>query len=273
MSTVTHCRRREPPLIFLDTSVLKHSADRLIRGRKCKVTRQWGDIPVSVDVTQFVEVYPNARVKGPLTQEFPYLPLIADLAKTGRVRLVSHAEVRMELWGLPKTDDPRGLFHGAPIEWGPNPLEYGRVVAGWSAIQRTDPQLDFLKGITHLRFQELKVATGANPGSGKYKNQLLDAFHIWCAEEASAKYFLTTDLKLVRLISQHKAHPPSCRVITPSQLARSLITHRELRVRDAVRFVFRSIRARRHPPSNDPTEQLLALGKQLEKGGYYDRKR
>jgi hypothetical protein len=272
MSTVTDSRRREPPLIFLDTSVLKHSADRLIRGRKCKVTRQWGDIPVSMDVTQFVEAYPNARVKGPLTQEFSYLPFIADLAKTGRVRLVSHAEVRMELWGLPKLDDPRGLFQGAPIESGPNPLEYGRVVAGWSTIQKTDPQLDFLKGITHARFHQLKVAAGASPSSQKYKNQLMDAFHIWCAEAASAKYFLTTDLKLVRLISLHKAHPPSCRVVAPAQLARSLIAQRELRVRDAVQFLFRSIRARRHPPSDHPSEQLLALGKQLEKGGYYDRK-
>jgi hypothetical protein len=32
MTIVPHGRRREPPLIFLDTSVLKHSADRLIRG-------------------------------------------------------------------------------------------------------------------------------------------------------------------------------------------------------------------------------------------------
>jgi hypothetical protein len=264
---------REPPVVFLDTSVLKHSADRLIRGRSRKVTRYWGETPVTMDVTQFVEVYPNARVRGPLIEEFRFLPLIADLAKTARVRLVTHAEVRAEFWRLPKTDDPRGQFYGAPIEWGPDPLTYGRIMAGWSAIHKTDPQLDFVKGITHPRFQELRLATGANPDSGTYRNQLLDAFHIWCAEAASAKYFLTTDLKLVRLISRHKSHPPACRVVTPAQLIKALIANRDIRVRDAVRFVIRSIRARRHPESNDPSEQLLALGKRLEKDGYFDSKK
>jgi hypothetical protein len=86
--------------------------------------------------------------------------------------------VRAEFWRLPKTDDPRGQFYGAPIEWGPDPLNYGRIMAGWSAIHKTDPQLDFVKGITHPRFQELKLATEANPDSGTYRNQLLDAFHI-----------------------------------------------------------------------------------------------
>jgi hypothetical protein len=273
MIIVPRRRHREPPLIFLDTSVLKHSADRLIRGIKRNVTQQWGDISVSMDVTQFVEVYPNARVTGPLVKEFTFLPLIADLAKTGKVRLVTHAEVRMEFWGLPKTDDTRGLFHGAPVEWGPNPLEYGRVVAGWSAYQKTDPLMDCLKSISDPRFLQLKAATGANSASKNYKNQLLDAFHIWSAEAASAKYFLTTDLKLVRLMAHYKAHPPACKVLAPVQLVRSLIANRELRVRDAIRFIFRSIRARRQPASDHPSEQLLALGKRLEKGGYYDSKK
>jgi hypothetical protein len=67
-----------------------------------------------MDVTQFVEVYPNARVKGPLVKEFTFLPLVADLAKTGKVRLVTHAEVRMALWGLPKTDDAGACFRARP---------------------------------------------------------------------------------------------------------------------------------------------------------------
>ena len=105
---------REPPLVFVDTSVLKHSADRLIRGRSRKVTRYWGDTSVTMDVTQFVEVYPNARVKRPLIEELPMLPLIADLAKTGRVRLVTHTEARAEFWRLPKTDDCLGDFTARP---------------------------------------------------------------------------------------------------------------------------------------------------------------
>ena len=165
------------------------------------------------------------------------------------------------------------MFHGAPIEWGPNPLEYGRVVAGWSAYQQTDPLMDFPQ---HHHPPATSPIEGrhpsASPASKHYKNQLLDAFHIRSAEAAAAEYFLTTDLKLVRLISHYKAHPPTCRVMAPAQLVRSLITNRELRLRDAIHFVFCLIRARRRPQSNHPSEQLLALGQQLEKSGYYDSK-
>jgi hypothetical protein len=272
MSIPRNSRTHDSPVIFLDTSVLKHAADRLIRGRKRKVTQQWGEVAISMDVTQFVEIYPNAPVRGPLVAEFRLLPLIADLAKVGRLRLVTHAEVRSEFWGLPKTDDPRGQFYGAPIEWGPDPLPYGRIIAGWSPIHKSDPQFDFVRAITHPRFQDLKLAVNANSGSKVYKNQLLDAFHIWCAESASAKYFLTTDLKLVRQVSRHKSHPPTCRVISPTHLVRALIANRDLRIRDALRFVIRTIRARGRPVSNDPSEQLVALGKQLEENGYFDKK-
>lgn len=262
-----------PPLIFLDTSVLKHSADRLIRGRTHKVTRMWGDKPVTMDVTQFVEVYPNANVNSTLAEELQYLPYIADLAKTGRVRLTTHQEVKFEFWGLPKTDDPRGRFHGAPIEEGPDPFPYGRLIAGWSAVPKSDPQFDFVNGITHPRFQQLQQAVGAQASSGHYKNQLLDAFHLLCAETAAAEFFLTTDLKLVRHVSQHKRYPPACRVVSPAQLVHAMITQRQVRLRDVLGFVIRTLRARRRPPSDSPMEELVALGKRLEKGGHFGEKR
>jgi len=261
-----------PPLIFLDTSVLKHSADRLIRGRIHKMTRMWGDMPVTMDVTQFVEDYPNARVHRTLADELRYLPFIADLAKTRRVRLTTHQEVKLEFWGLPKTDAPRGIFYGAPIERGSDPFSYGRYIAGWSAIAKSDPQFDFVKGITHSRFQQLQQAVGTQANSSHYKNQLLDAFHILCAETVSAEFFLTTDLKLIRHVSRHRRYPPICRVVSPAQLVRALIVDGHLQLRDVLQFVIRTIRARRRPPSDSPLEELVALGKRLEKGGHFDKK-
>ena len=260
------------PLIFLDTSVLKHSADRLIRGRNHKVTRMWGDKPVTLNVTQFVEVYPNARVHRTLADELRYLPFVADLAMTGRVRLTTHQEVMFEFWGLPKTDDPRGRFYGAPIELGPDPFPYGRLIAGWSAIAKNDPQFDFVKGITHPRFQQLQQAVGTHANSNHYKNQMLDAFHILCAETSGAEFFLTTDLKLIRHVSQHKRYLPTCRVVSPAQLVRALIADRHLRLRDILQFVIRTMRARHRPPSDSPIEELVALGKRLEKGGHFNEK-
>jgi hypothetical protein len=260
------------PLIFLDTSVLKHASDRLIRGRIHKVTRSWGDKVVTMDVTQFVDVYPNASVRRPLADELRYLPFVAHLAKTDRLRLITHQEVEFEFWGLPKTDNPRGRFYGAPIERGPDPFRYGRLIAGWPAMAKTDPQFDFVKGITHPRFQQLQQAVGTHPNSRHYKNQLLDAFHIWCAETADAEFFLTTDLKLIRHVRQHKKYPPTCHVVSPAQLVRALAADRHLRLRDILQFVMRRLHARRQPPSDNPIEELVALGKRLEKRGHFEEK-
>lgn len=262
-----------PPLIFLDTSVLKHSADRLIRGRIHEVTRTWGDTPVTMDVTQFVEVFPNAKVSRTLADELRYLPFIADLARTGRLRLATHQEVKFEFGGLPKTDDPRGRFYGAPIEDGPDPFAYGRIIAGWSRVASVDPQFDFVKGITDRRFQQLRRAVGAQESSKHFKNQLLDAFHILCAETARADFFLTTDLKLIRHVAQHKAYPPTCRVVSPAQLVRTLVARRHVRLRDLLGFVIRTMRARKTRPCGNPMEGLVALGKRLEKSGHFGENR
>lgn len=171
------------PLVFLDTSVLKHSADRLIRGRVHKKTVKWGDMAVTMDVTQSVEVYPNARVSPTLAEEVRFLPLIADLAKTGRIRLTTHFEVDWEFGGLPNTDDPRGRLYGAPVERGPDPFPYSRIVAGWQESSAgRDLQFEFVRGIRFPRFLELKRAVGANETSRHYKNQLLESMYALCME-------------------------------------------------------------------------------------------
>lgn len=261
------------PLVFLDTSVLKHSADRLIRGRVHKKTVKWGDMAVTMDVTQSVEVYPNARVSPTLAEEVRFLPLIADLAKTGRIRLTTHFEVDWEFGGLPNTDDPRGRLYGAPVERGPDPFPYSRIVAGWQESSAgRDLQFEFVRGIRFPRFLELKRAVGANETSRHYKNQLLDAFHILCAEAATADFFLTTDMKLVRHVSGHKSHPPSCNVLTPARLVKALIARRALRLRDVAYYFIRTIKGRRRPPSDSAAEELVALGKRLERQGYFDKR-
>lgn len=257
------------PTVFLDTSALKFGAERVIRGRVRPVTRRWGDKTVTIGVTQFLEHFPNSYARPELRRELGFLPLMAHLAKIGRIRLVTHIEVLEEFWGLPKTDDPRGVFYGAPIERVDGPFEYSRIMYGGPGSQ--DHQLDFLRHVSHPRYKQLQVAVGVNEQSGKYKNQLLDAFHVLCAEAAKAEYFLTLDQKLIRHVEQHKRWPPNTRVLSPRTLVRLLIQSRCLRLRDVWTFV-RAERAARKNPLPDPHEDLVQLGKRLEKRGYYDKR-
>jgi predicted nucleic acid-binding protein len=60
--------------------------------------------------------------------------------------------------------------------------------------------------------------TGAYQGSGKLnRNQLLDAFHIWCAEFNKCDYFLTLDFKLLNVVRKQKRHS-LVEIIKPSEL-------------------------------------------------------
>lgn len=259
-----------PATVFLDTVTFKYASERLIRPRLRPVTHRWGDQEVTVNVTQYVEVFPNAGLHGNTAKHVEILPFIAYLAKVGRVALQTHKEVEFESWGLPKMDDPRGRFYGAPIGETPDPFPYGRTISGWSPLGKVDWQFEFVRGIQHPRFEQLKRAVGAMPESRSYKNQLLDAFHVLCAESAKVDFFLTVDLALVRNVTRYKKAPVTIRVVTPKDLLMSLLKSRHARIRDVLRYVRYERRARR-TPTDHPNEQLLSLGKTLQERGYFDK--
>jgi hypothetical protein len=256
--------------IFLDTSALKHSADRLIRGRVHQVTRRSGAFSVTTGVTQFVEVYPNAKLPKQMATEVLLYPFFAYLAKRQQVKLITHHEVLAEFWGLPKTDDPRGRFYGAPIGMAPTPVPYSRVVFGLGLRgEKRDWQFEFVRNLQHPRFLELRSAVGAQEVSRSFKNQLLDAFHIFCAENAQADYFLTTDMNLVSHVENHKRYPPLCKVVSPKGLLIQLATERKVRLRHVAGYAIDAFRSRNKPKSLSPLEDLVTFGRHLEKEGQY----
>ncbi len=80
-------------------------------------------------------------------------------------------------------------------------------------------QFEFLSGLHHERFMELQKLTGAHQGQRKAnRNQLLDAFHIWCAEHSDCDYFLTMDLKLIRMVSNNRKRNLRLKLVGPSEL-------------------------------------------------------
>lgn len=88
-------------------------------------------------------------------------------------------------------------------------------------------QVEFLRSLHHTRFLELQKACGAHQGVTIAENELIDAFHVWCAEEAGATDFLTCDFKLIRVANQTKRFRPKVNLVTPSRLL-ELIEEEEL---------------------------------------------
>lgn len=216
------------PHVFLDTSVLKFAVDRrlVLVPEKTDLTYTDGK-PVYVHKPDYE--FPNRALldQGNKThfRETLLLSPIADLATRGAIKLLCHNEVEWEFFGLPKTNDPRGRFYGAPIERVPGPVLYGRILVDGSGI---DHQFEFLKSFKQKRFLELQKATGAYQGEHKppNRNQILDAWHLWCAEHSQSDYFLTLDKKLQRAVGSTKRYKPQVHVIAPEALVRRIVTKR-----------------------------------------------
>ena len=251
------------PLVFLDTSVLKHAVDRRIVSRTEEKTVQWGGQDSTISITRWEEEFPNEREPESFRRHLVLISLIAHLARSRRVRLAVHGEVRHELWGLPKARDTRGLFQGAPIERAPDPTWYSRIVVG-GVKKPKDHLREFLEGLDHTRFLELQKVTGANNLGPKRLNQMCDAFHIWTAEEGNADFFLTTDLRLVKSASSDRPEKPRVSIVSPMELVTALFTKRILRLRDFITWALFELRTKRRGPENHPEEQLLDISQRTK---------
>jgi hypothetical protein len=62
---------------------------------------------------------------------------------------------------------------------------------------------------------------GAEQGNDVNRNQLLDAFHLWCAEHRDCDYFLSLDFKLAQMTANSR-QKLRCRVVLPSELLAAL---------------------------------------------------
>jgi hypothetical protein len=213
--------------IFLDTSVLKASVDSIpvlvARRERCV----WGDKETVINVHRPALMNQNAELLKNNPERFQdtvALRFLAQFAKEGKIKLMTHPEVMHELWGLPRTTGSP-LFFGAPIEKVEGPFRIARVVLDWTG---TDHQYEFLRQVQHPRFAELQRVCGAyqGPDTPLNRNQLIDAWHVLCAESAGARYFLTHDDKLIRSLTGNRRRPATALwPITPTVLLRALIAN------------------------------------------------
>lgn len=211
------------PKIYLDTTVLKFSATRLPRFFPRQQTIKWGGRTRELTVHDFGYLNPNESIRDnpKLKAEADLLPQVAELAKERRIVCVIQMETHLESLGLPKMDSECGPFYGAPIEHVEAPLQYGRIVFSFDENPR-EAQLRFLMSLKQRRFAELQRMTGAYQGPGRIqRNQLMDAFHIWCAEHNRCDFFLCPDFKLQNVVARAK-HKPLVRIVVPSELLEAI---------------------------------------------------
>jgi hypothetical protein len=205
--------------IYLDSNVFKFSATKLLRFRPREVAVDWGGTRQSETVHDPVNVNPNDRIDNnpELRREAELLPQVAILAASGLADFLINSETLLEVGGLPNLDSATGRFYGAAYMVADAPVRYGRTVFGGN-VHYKDEQFNFLRSLRHERFDQLQRVTGAYQGETKVnRNQLLDAFHLWCAEHNGCEYFLSLDFKLARVISNSKSKS-LVRVVRPSEL-------------------------------------------------------
>jgi hypothetical protein len=213
--------------VFVDANVIKLASETdVLVPRQDTVT--WGGKEIEITVHDSgVRRELDRLPEGELKAEALLLRRVADEARNGIIRLIIQAEVVHETWTLPWA---RGAhLYGVDIEWVDAPIQYGRIlgriVPSPRSARRNDMKestVEFLSRLKQARFKELQVACGATQGDRINENQLIDAFHVWCAEEAGATHFLTLDFKLMRTVRQHKKHPPRVKVVKPSELLHDL---------------------------------------------------
>lgn len=212
------------PKVFVDTNIFKFSATELPRWKPTAQMMHWGDIEKKVIVHDPINVNRNDNILNlKLKSEAEILPELAALGKRGLVRYLIQMEAELESWGIPSMDSKTGLFYGAPLEYIKAPVTYSRVIASGIANLK-DMQYEFLCSLKHKRFIELQKITGAYQGKRKLsRNQLLDAFHIWCAEHGGCDYFLTMDFTLIEVVSSNINTNLSVNLVRPSALLSEIL--------------------------------------------------
>jgi hypothetical protein len=179
--------------VLVDSSILAHA----ITHESAWVstgTSNWGPHKINTGYSARVPVYAAGSNKETFRQ-VKYLPGIAHVARLGFIELLTSAEL-----GAEQDRQPTGRFHGYYLDdmnqFAGIPF---RSVDGrqFDLKDAKEKQLRRVSECTDPLFQSLLGVLG-EPNS-------LDAFHIFTAEKHDLDAFLHFDLKLDRLLKQHRA--------------------------------------------------------------------
>lgn len=207
--------------VYVDANIIQHSdVDRTYWLPEDR-TLDWGGFAVETRTYPRYEVIDkrSSMTNDKLRRELVALQLLAQFDRLADVRFFQQFETGLEANYRPGVSPP--LF-GASIVWAASPIPYARAVLGFGAR----PQLEFIQSIDHPRFRYFQKLSGVQPGMSEQRRraQMLDAWHLWCAERNECGFFLTMDFKLIKMLSgidrttSHDQPRTPLRVIEPSRL-------------------------------------------------------
>lgn len=197
------------------------------------------------NVSQSIQVLGFQRRPTPgvdeewMYNQFNCLPTIARIAREGLISCYTYSELRHEAWKRPGSFPSNViglLFSGVPYVDAAVERSYF-FQTDLSEYLSSDQMILFCKWLINTDFTKRIDDFYA---AGKYPEFLLanlrnvdryrklcaslgerqypDAFHLWTAEVNGAKYFLTTDRKFIRGMTQSNNMDLPCLPIGPEQL-------------------------------------------------------
>ena len=186
--------------VFLDTNAFKFcTTEKLMYMEK----------PDSASYIHWKD--PNENLPEPLRTQVSMLHEIFQ-KHAAQFTFQTSIEVHLESFRCTTLGGKKSAMENITVNPVSPPIELSRPLIS------KEYDISVFQRIRHPRFLELQRATGAYQGDRIDGNQLIDTFHIWTAENANCDYFLTLDLKLVRIVQGHKTHPPKTKVVSPQQL-------------------------------------------------------
>mgnify|MGYP000305086606 FL=1 len=212
--------------VFVDSNIFKYAASQLPRYKPQLQTKNWGGSKFEETVYDSVIVNPNDNVTNNpiLRKEIELIPELVALQKNGNIEFFETIESKIETWGLPNMDSETGRLYGAKISTIEPPPEGSRSIVFGASVGIVAEQYEFLRKIESKRFSEIQKTTGAFQGKNPpNRNQLLDAFHLWCAENSGCDVFLTGEAKKLRdSMQRKKMFIYKTKVLLPSELLNSI---------------------------------------------------
>lgn len=211
--------------VFIDTNILKFSAVKKHVFQPRIATVNWGGSDFEMEYFERHTANDLLRIKHDVQRRDAIaLPMLAYAGISDWIKFYYHREVLLESSGLPRMRSASGSFFGCTIHKVPDPhTPRSRIISGGEKKLREHTS-HFLNGLEDRRFIELTRATGAYQGTSQTLNlnQGLDAYHIWCAENAKINYFLTMDYKLKKMVEKSRIDT-SVRVVTPTELIKLIL--------------------------------------------------
>ena len=222
-SAVRHAKAPRPSdiYIYVDANILQNSDVGRISWLPEEWSVNWGGNTIKGTSYHRYEVS-DKRITirdRQLLKESLAIQLLARFDQLPTVHFLQQYETQLETKYMPGTSLP--LF-GARVLSAGNPIPYARALSGHLASS----QSEFMERIDHARFRYFQKLVGVQKGMGEKRRgaQLLDAWHLWCAEQNQCAYFLTMDFKLVRMLQnavnvKPSSQPPTpVRAVKPSEL-------------------------------------------------------